>query len=685
MSRRPASDASMQAMKVQTSVKRNAEEMNAFLTDMASWEKNIKKRDEQLRKNSTTGKQRAAPPVRGGGSIPVGPTAQLAPASRPTTKAEWGGSGDVDAVVPAPRSSENVTVKGKKSRKRNAGVAGTTADKHTYDKGYKSWENFDAEAAEAAVSDDDTDDESDCDGNETRGSDIAVRTPASIVTEVAGGTAAIETPDRVVRRPRPALKTAAEREAEEREKGNSYFKEGKYTKAAKCYTACLGISNRSVAAFSNRAMCWVKLKEWKKAELDCSLALQVDDAHVKSYQRRAAARNALGMHRAALADLYEGSARDEAGTFAKPLAIEIRKTKELLRSAMRNASKVRIAVAVESAVPARPPPTETEPSAMPHTDEAADADTVAALPKYPPAQETEQAANTKVIESIAAPRARQPAVVKMQMTENVADDKDSSESEQDATTGGSVSGASSMLTPANMMNYTYDPSVDSKREDAIKGSEIDERSESAAAIAAAGLECENSVEKKDTDIRSHKGGQNVTEGLRRQEKTAVKKQTSISANAEVASATVSTAKLPKVKDPKGAFELERMWRACNGDATQKRKLAKKLLRPDGKVAKALFGPKASSTVDAEILCDLLCCRILAGISAKASDKVDKNGLSPAEALQKALEAITSAPRFRSSAMFLSSEQQSRVLSLLAEKAPELQKLPVGEAFLSAIA
>ena len=165
----------------------------------------------------------------------------------------------------------------------------------------------------------------------------------------------------------------------------------------------------------------------------------------------------------------------------------------------------------------------------------------------------------------------------------------------------------------------------------------------------------------------------------------MKKQTSISANAEVASATVSTAKLPKVKDPKGAFELERMWRACNGDATQKRKLAKKLLRPDGKVAKALFGPKASSTVDAEILCDLLCYRILAGISAKASDKVDKNGLAPAEALQRSLEAITSAPRFRSSAMFLSSEQQSRVLSLLAEKAPGLQKLPVGEALLSAIA
>mmetsp|Transcript_15488 Transcript_15488/g.20098 ORF Transcript_15488/g.20098 Transcript_15488/m.20098 type:complete len:120 (+) Transcript_15488:830-1189(+) len=77
-------------------------------------------------------------------------------------------------------------------------------------------------------------------------------------------------------KPKPALQTPKEREAEERKKGNDYFQQGNFQKAIKAYTACLGISNRSVLAFSNRAMCWLKLKEWRKAEMDATLALQVE-------------------------------------------------------------------------------------------------------------------------------------------------------------------------------------------------------------------------------------------------------------------------------------------------------------------------------------------------------------------------------------------------------------------------
>lgn len=47
----------------------------------------------------------------------------------------------------------------------------------------------------------------------------------------------------------------------------------------------------------------LQLKEFGKAEADCDTALKLEPRHVKSLQRRAAARNALGKHRAALADL----------------------------------------------------------------------------------------------------------------------------------------------------------------------------------------------------------------------------------------------------------------------------------------------------------------------------------------------------------------------------------------------
>ena len=151
----------------------------------------------------------------------------------------------------------------------------------------------------------------------------------------------------------------------------------------------------------------------------------------------------------------------------------------------------------------------------------------------------------------------------------------------------------------------------------------------------------------------------------------------------VAVAAAAAAKAPKVKDPKGGFELERLWRGCNGEAAKKKKLAKKLLRPDGKVAKALFGPKASSsTVDAETLCDLLCHRMLASSGAAKVDK--KDGLPPAEALEKAVGAVAAAPRFRSSAMFLSAAQQARIRTTMEEAVPGLQKSAAGEALLGAI-
>lgn len=53
-----------------------------------------------------------------------------------------------------------------------------------------------------------------------------------------------------------------------------------------------------------------KLKEFGKAEGDTDAALRVDPRHVKSLQRRAVARNALGKHRAALGDLQTAAEID---------------------------------------------------------------------------------------------------------------------------------------------------------------------------------------------------------------------------------------------------------------------------------------------------------------------------------------------------------------------------------------
>lgn len=51
----------------------------------------------------------------------------------------------------------------------------------------------------------------------------------------------------------------------ERNRGNQFFKEGNFHHAVKSYTKCLGMKSQNYIAFSNRAMAYLKLKEYNKA------------------------------------------------------------------------------------------------------------------------------------------------------------------------------------------------------------------------------------------------------------------------------------------------------------------------------------------------------------------------------------------------------------------------------------
>ena len=91
--------------------------------------------------------------------------------------------------------------------------------------------------------------------------------------------------------PRPrAAAPPGDPEAAQRELGNAAFARGDFEGAVKSYTVCLGLKKDNVTAFSNRAMAYLKLKEYNNAEADCSAALKVDKTHLKSLQRRATAR-----------------------------------------------------------------------------------------------------------------------------------------------------------------------------------------------------------------------------------------------------------------------------------------------------------------------------------------------------------------------------------------------------------
>lgn len=128
--------------------------------------------------------------------------------------------------------------------------------------------------------------------------------------------------------------TGKSREDLEREEGNAHYKRGDYVAAIKCYTRCLGFNARNAVVLSNRAMAFLKNREYAKAEDDCDLALRIDSNHVKSLSRRATARNALGKHRLALLDLERAAALDPKSRQLQTQAVS---TKELMRAAIKRA------------------------------------------------------------------------------------------------------------------------------------------------------------------------------------------------------------------------------------------------------------------------------------------------------------------------------------------------------------
>ncbi|RLN98964.1 hypothetical protein BBJ28_00000947 [Nothophytophthora sp. Chile5] len=225
---------------VQHQIRANASQLQDYFSDLYSWEKAINKDD--------VARQRAP---------------------KSATQA-----------VPPPRAAQVVAVRGNGS----ADVKFSTdqakkPDAHTYDKGYKRWDQFDV---------------------------------------VSSATS----------------KSSKSREELEREDGNAHYKRGDYVAAIKSYTRCLGYNPQNAVVLSNRAMAFLKNREFANAEDDCTLALKADPTHVKSYSRRGTARNSLGKHRLALLDFQRAAALDPK---SRQVQTQLQSTRELIRMAIKRA------------------------------------------------------------------------------------------------------------------------------------------------------------------------------------------------------------------------------------------------------------------------------------------------------------------------------------------------------------
>jgi len=100
----------------------------------------------------------------------------------------------------------------------------------------------------------------------------------------------------------------------------------------------------AVPALANRCLAHLKQRAYGAAIADASAVLRADAAHVKSWLRRAAARNALGQHALAAQDLAVARLLEPANRVA---ASDARKTAESRKAASRRAPDVSIAVVAD--------------------------------------------------------------------------------------------------------------------------------------------------------------------------------------------------------------------------------------------------------------------------------------------------------------------------------------------------
>ncbi|KAL7305319.1 hypothetical protein TKK_0002449 [Trichogramma kaykai] len=91
----------------------------------------------------------------------------------------------------------------------------------------------------------------------------------------------------------------------EREKGNEAFRAGDYAEALQLYTTSIAM-DCDIAAYNNRAMTHIKLRNYEKAIKDCQTVLEVDSMNVKALLRRALAFEHLEKSKEAIKD-YEAA------------------------------------------------------------------------------------------------------------------------------------------------------------------------------------------------------------------------------------------------------------------------------------------------------------------------------------------------------------------------------------------
>ncbi|MBN3300732.1 RNA polymerase II-associated protein 3 [Amia ocellicauda] len=245
------------AIELQLQMRQNAEELQDFMKELESWETDIKKKDDNLRRESGVElPQQSLPPVR----------------NKDYKKKK--------------REKSKVAAKNAKNEKKKASRI------KSYD--YQAWDKFDVNKVLETLDKEDSPTESHESDSDEDGLHIDRDAALS-----------------------------------EKERGNDFFKEGKYDEAIGCYTRGMDADPYNPVLPTNRATAFFRQKKYAVAESDCNLAIALDRNYIKAYARRGAARFALKKYESAQED-YEMVLKLDPENLEAPN--EIKKIKEALNS-----------------------------------------------------------------------------------------------------------------------------------------------------------------------------------------------------------------------------------------------------------------------------------------------------------------------------------------------------------------
>ncbi|XP_078483981.1 stress-induced-phosphoprotein 1 [Ciona intestinalis] len=91
---------------------------------------------------------------------------------------------------------------------------------------------------------------------------------------------------------------------EEKQKGNEFYKDGKFPEALKCYSEAIKRDPENATLYSNRAACYMKLLEFQLALKDCDECIKKDPNFIKGHIRKGGALEAMKEFSRAL-DAYQ--------------------------------------------------------------------------------------------------------------------------------------------------------------------------------------------------------------------------------------------------------------------------------------------------------------------------------------------------------------------------------------------